>query len=273
MSGTPLPPSAIRIRGLRKSFGEQTVLAGVDLDIGRGDNLVLFGISGSGKTVLAKCILGLMRPDAGSILIDGRETAGLPADEREALMRRIGVLFQNGALFDSLPVWQNVAFGLLNRRDPTPAADARRAAARTLASVGLGDDVADLSPAELSGGMQKRVALARAIVGEPDFLVLDDPTAGLDPILTAIIDRVIVAALDRLHATALTITHDIPSARRLATRAALLSGGRIAWEGPIEAIDRSGNDDVERFVRASRPAAAAAAGAARQDSSPSQPNA
>lgn len=245
-----LPPK-IRIRGLTKSFGSQTVLAGVDLDVPCAENLVLLGISGSGKTVLMKCVLGLMPPDAGSIQIDGREIVGMSPTDLSVLMRKIGVLFQNGALFDSLPVWQNVVFLLLNA-DRVPARKAREIAVRILATVGLGVDVADLWPSELSGGMQKRVALARALVGEPEMLFLDNPTAGLDPILTAIIDSFIAASLKRLRATALTITHDLESARRIAQRAALLSKGRIAWEGPIEALGASGNPQVERFVRANR---------------------
>jgi phospholipid/cholesterol/gamma-HCH transport system ATP-binding protein len=244
-------PPFIRIRGLKKSFGRQTVLCGVDLNLPRGNNVVLLGVSGSGKTVLMKCVLGLVAPDAGSIEVDGRETVGLSPRERAVLMRKIGVVFQNGALFDSLPIWQNVAFVPLNTKR-FPAEKAREIAVRMLARVGLGGDVADLRPAEVSGGMQKRVALARALAGDPEALMLDSPTAGLDPILTAIIDSLIVASLERLRATALTITHDIESARRTAQRAALLSEGSIAWEGPIAAIDTSGNPEVASFIAASR---------------------
>lgn len=244
-------PAHIRIRGLRKSFESQVVLSGVDLDIPRGENLVLLGVSGSGKTVLMKCILGLVSPDAGSIEIDGRDVLSLSRSERANLMRKIGVVFQNGALFDSLPVWQNVAFALLNA-DRIPHRKAYEIAVEMLARVGLGADAAELRPAELSGGMQKRVALARALVGGPEMLFLDSPTAGLDPILTTIIDSLISASLARLRATGFTITHDLESARRIAQRAALLSEGRIVWEGPIETLDRTGNPEVERFVAASR---------------------
>jgi phospholipid/cholesterol/gamma-HCH transport system ATP-binding protein len=243
--------SFIRIRGLKKSFGNQIVLSHVDLDLPRANNVVLLGVSGSGKTVLMKCLLDLIAPDAGSIEVDGREAVGISARERSVLMRKIGVVFQNGALFDSLPVWQNVAFVLLNA-DHIAARKAREIAIEMLARVGLGSDVADLRPAELSGGMQKRVALARALAGDPEVLLLDSPTAGLDPILTAIIDSLVSRSLERLHATALMITHDIESARRMAHRAALLSGGRIAWEGPIETMDASGNPEVARFINASR---------------------
>jgi phospholipid/cholesterol/gamma-HCH transport system ATP-binding protein len=245
----------VRVRGLRKSFEGQVVLAGVDLDIPQGDNLVLLGASGSGKTVLMKCLIGLIEPDAGSVEVDGVETIGMTNAVREQLMRHVGVLFQNGALFDSLPVWENVGFGLLNNGEPRDAT--RKAAVAGLADVGLGPDVADLYPAELSGGMQKRVGLARAIARGPDLLLLDNPTAGLDPIVTAMIDRLILGSLERLNATALTITHDIASARRLADRIALLDGGRIEWEGPVGELDWSGNPRLERFLRGTRETPAA----------------
>jgi phospholipid/cholesterol/gamma-HCH transport system ATP-binding protein len=237
----------IRIRELRKTFGTQTVLAGVDLDIPAGNNLVLFGGSGSGKTVLAKCLLGLIEPDAGSIQVDGQETTQLSPREREALLRKIGVLFQNGALFDSLPVWQNISFALINVRQMQKTA-ARDIAVKALAAVGLTADTADLMPAELSGGMQKRVALARAIVGSPEILILDSPTDGLDPIVTTHIDGLIVGALKRLNAAALTITHDIDSARRIGDRAAFLFHGRITWEGPMAGLDRADDPELQRFL-------------------------
>lgn len=237
----------IRIRGLKKAFGELAVLVGLDLDIRDGDNLVLLGTSGCGKTVLAKCILGLMEPDAGSILINGMETIGRPPVAHQQLMRKIGVLFQNGALFDSLPVWQNITFGLADWRSVTPD-EARNIANEKLAAVGLGPDVADLYPAELSGGMQKRVAFARAVASDPEILFLDSPTAGLDPILTTIVNRLMASTIDQLHGTALTITQDVASARQIADRVALLHGGQIVWEGPTKDIDHSGNPDLDEFV-------------------------
>lgn len=257
-SAAPVPRPKVRVRGLRKSFGDQLVLDGVDLDIEAGARLVLFGLSGSGKTVLAKCILGLMEPDAGSIEVDGTETVGMEERQRESVMRRVGVLFQNGALFDSLPIWENIAFGLVEGR-ALGRGPAREVATRALAHVGLPADVAPLYPAELSGGMQKRVALARAVIADPDFLILDNPTAGLDPIMTAIIDQFILASLERLGATAVIITHDLASAERVGTRAAMLGHGRIAWEGPIAALANSGNAEVAEFVRRSGHAPAAAA--------------
>ncbi len=244
------PPPKLRIRGLRKAFDRNIVLDGVDLDIQAGDNLVLLGASGSGKSVLVKCILGLMRPDAGSVLVDGRDVRDLTSEERDRLMRKTGVLFQNGALFDSLPVWRNVSFGLLHGNGLS-ATRAKQVAIDKLAAVGLGADVADLYPAALSGGMQKRVALARAIAADPEMLFLDDPTAGLDPILTTIIDQFILRSLEALGATALTITQDVDSARHIADRIAVLHGGRILWEGPAGEVDRTGNQHVNAIVRPS----------------------
>ena len=244
------PPPKIRVRGLRKAFDDNVVLAGVDLDVRTGENLVLLGASGTGKSVLVKCILGLITPDAGTVLIDGEDVGALSSEERDRLMRRIGVLFQNGALFDSLSIWRNVAFGLMHG-EGMPATRAREVAIEKLAAVGLGADVANLYPVALSGGMQKRVALARAIAGDPEVVFLDDPTAGLDPILTTIIDQFITCSLEKLGATALTITQDVDSARRMADRVAVLHGGCIAWEGPVEAMDATGNPQVDEIVRPS----------------------
>ena len=237
----------VRIRNLRKSFGGQVVLAGVDLDLAAGENLVLLGASGSGKTVLVKCVLGLLTPDGGSITIDGKETATLSSSERGKLMRTMGVMFQNSALFDSLAVWENVAFALVHVRG-VPPERAKAIAVEKLAAVGLTSDVADLLPSELSGGMQRRVALARAIAANPEVVFLDDPTAGLDPIITTIIDDFILRTLKPANATALTITYDVETARRIADRIAMLADGRIIWHGPADALERSGNPQVERFV-------------------------
>ncbi|MBO0739085.1 MAG: ATP-binding cassette domain-containing protein [Alphaproteobacteria bacterium] len=240
----------VEIRGLKKSFDNQVVLAGVDLDLRRGHTVALLGVSGSGKSVLMKCVLGLTEPDAGSVRIDGHETVGLGQTERLLLMRKVGVLFQNGALFDSLPVWQNVAFTLLSSRRVSRGC-ARRVAAGALTRVGLGADVIDLLPGELSGGMQKRVSLARALVGDPEILFLDNPTAGLDPVLTGIIDSSVAASLEHLQAIALVITHDLTSAQRIADRAAFLSEGRIVWEGATGELWRSDLQQIQKFLRAS----------------------
>ncbi|PHK95911.1 ABC transporter ATP-binding protein [Pseudoroseomonas rhizosphaerae] len=247
MSSTP----KIRLRGLSKRFGAKTVLDGVDLDVAAGHGLVILGGSGSGKSVTIKCILGLIQPDAGSIEIDGRDILAMPRREREALNDRIGMLFQNGALFDSLPVWENVCFKLLAQKRITRAR-ARDKAAEVLAQVGLAASVGDLSPSELSGGMQKRVGLARAIAAEPEIIFFDEPTTGLDPIMGAVIDGLIVDCVKRLGATAVSITHDMASARRIGDSAAMIHKGRIVWTGPASTLGHSGNAMVDQFANGSR---------------------
>jgi phospholipid/cholesterol/gamma-HCH transport system ATP-binding protein len=241
----------IRVRGLRKAFGAKQVLDGVDLDVMPGTSLVVIGGSGTGKSVLLKCILGLIEPDAGSIEIDGRDLLAMDRTARAAARARIGMLFQNGALFDSLPVWENVAFGLLARR-AVARAEARERAASVLGQVGLAASVGELSPSELSGGMQKRVGLARAIAAQPDMLFFDEPTTGLDPIMGAVIDGLIVEQVKRLGSTAVAITHDMESARRIADRVAMLHQGRIIWSGPPGELMDSGNAVVDQFTHGRR---------------------
>jgi phospholipid/cholesterol/gamma-HCH transport system ATP-binding protein len=242
---------AIRIRGLSKAFGTKTVLDGIDLDVARGTSTVVIGGSGSGKSVLLKCILGLIEPDAGSIEIDGVNVLTAQADQRAELRARIGMLFQNGALFDSLSVWENVAFGLLARKKCSRA-EARSKSADILAQVGLAASVGDLSPSELSGGMQKRVGLARAIAAQPEILFFDEPTTGLDPIMGAVIDGLIVDCVKRLGSTAIAITHDMASARRIGDRAAMLYKGQIVWQGEASALMETGNAMVDQFTHGRR---------------------
>jgi phospholipid/cholesterol/gamma-HCH transport system ATP-binding protein len=237
----------ISLRGVHKAFGAKKVLRGVDLDIGPGESVVVIGGSGTGKSVLLKCILGLIRPDSGSILIDGVDSVGLRGSARDRFMSQFGMLFQGAALFDSLPVWENVAFGLIQGRGQDRVS-AKRIAIETLAKVGLGTDVATLNPSELSGGMQKRVALARAIAVEPQILFFDEPTTGLDPIMSDVIDQLIVERVRDLGAAALSITHDMASARKIADRIAMLYEGRIQWQGPVAAIDHSGDAYVDQFI-------------------------
>ncbi|HET6182719.1 MAG TPA: ATP-binding cassette domain-containing protein [Acetobacteraceae bacterium] len=244
-------PLKIRIRGLRKSFGRKVVLDGVDLDVPAASVMVVIGGSGSGKSVLLKCILGLIEPDAGAIEIDGRDILKMSAREREAVRGRIGMLFQNGALFDSLPVWENVMFGQLAKGRLSRRA-ARAQAAEFLGQVGLAASVGDLYPSELSGGMQKRVALARAIAARPDILFFDEPTTGLDPIMGAVIDGLIVDCVRRLGSTAIAITHDMASASRMGDRAAMLYEGRIVWTGAASDLLRSGNPKVDQFTHGRR---------------------
>jgi phospholipid/cholesterol/gamma-HCH transport system ATP-binding protein len=241
----------IRIRGLRKSFGDKLVLDGIDLDVMPGTSTVVIGGSGSGKSVLLKCILGLVEPDAGSIALDGQELGRLGARQRQAARARIGMLFQNGALFDSCPVWENVMWSAL-AQGQVSRAKARDAAAAVLAQVGLAASVGELRPAELSGGMQKRVALARAIAARPDILFFDEPTTGLDPIMGAVIDGLIVDCVRRLGSTAVAITHDMASATRIGDHAAMLFGGKLVWSGEAAALMHSGNPMVDQFTHGRR---------------------
>ena len=237
----------IRIRGLKKAFGEKQVLDGIDLDLMPSTGTVVIGGSGIGKSVLIKSILGLVTPDAGIIEIDGEDVLKAPRHRARQLRAQIGMLFQNGALFDSLPVWENVTFGLLAEGKIRRTA-ARDKAVEVLAQVGLDATVAGLSPAELSGGMQKRVALARAIAAEPAIMFFDEPTTGLDPIMGAVIDELIIDCVKRLGSTSLAITHDMASARRIADRAAMLYQGRVCWSGPAEDLLTTTDPVVDQFT-------------------------
>ncbi|HBT02931.1 MAG: ABC transporter ATP-binding protein [Salipiger marinus] len=235
----------IRIRGLSKSFGANAVLRGVDLDVARGQSLVVIGGSGTGKSVLLKSILGLVPPDAGQITVDGQDTQGR---NHEAFLSRFGMLFQGGALFDSLPVWQNVAFRLLRGSLRRPQAEARAVALDKLRRVGLGPEVADRLPAELSGGMQKRVGLARAIAADPKVIFFDEPTTGLDPIMAGVINALIREITTEMGATTITITHDMASVRAIADRVAMLHDGRIRWTGPVGDLDSTDDPYVRQFI-------------------------
>jgi len=237
----------ISVRNLVNRFGSQVVHDGVNLDVMPGEVLGIVGGSGSGKSVLLKCILGLIRPDAGSIKIDGEESVDLGDDGRARTMKKFGMLFQGGALFDSLTVWENVAFGPMQSDGVVPAR-ARKAAIEKLGAVGLVPEICDLRPSELSGGMQKRVALARAIAREPEIIFFDEPTTGLDPIMADVINDLIVKCVREVGTTAVSITHDMVSARKIADRIAMLHQGRIVWHGPTSEIDHSANPYVDQFI-------------------------
>lgn len=244
----------IEISGLSKSFGPKQVLRGVDLSVARGESLVVIGGSGTGKSVLLKCILGLIRPDSGEITLEGQ-----PAEAaREDFLAHFGMLFQGGALFDSLPIWQNVAFRLLRGAGALPRAKARALAIEKLARVGLGPETADLFPAELSGGMQKRAALARAIATDPKVIFFDEPTTGLDPIMAGVINDLIRGIVTEMGASAITITHDMASVRAIADRVLLLHEGRVQWAGSIAEMGETPNAYVQQFIhgRAEGPIAA-----------------
>ncbi len=243
MAATP----KIELKSVHKSFGPKTVLDGVNLRVRPGESLVVIGGSGTGKSVMLKCILGLMYPDKGKIFIDGEDTTRISGRAREQAMRKFGMLFQGAALFDSLPVWENVAFGLIRGRK-LRRGEAKDIAMDKLAKVGLSEDVAMLSPAELSGGMQKRVGLARAIAADPEIIFFDEPTTGLDPIMADVINELIVDSVRDLGATTLSITHDMASARKIADHIAMLYKGHIIWSGPAEDIDQTGNEYVDQFI-------------------------
>src|ERR1700754_4251846 len=237
----------VELRGVRKRFGNKVVLDGLDLTLGRGESLVVIGGSGTGKSVMIKCVLGILKPDAGQIFVDGKEVTHLRGRARDEMLKKFSMLFQGAALFDSLSVWENVAFGLIQGRGMARA-KARDIAIQKLAKVGLSEDVAFLSPSELSGGMQKRVGLARAIAADPEIIFFDEPTTGLDPIMADIINDLIISTVKDVGATALSITHDMTSARKISDKIAMLYQGKIIWQGPTGEIDRSGNPYVEQFI-------------------------
>ncbi len=235
----------IELQNVHKSFGSNHVLRGVDVSVNKGKSLVIIGGSGTGKSVTIKCILGLVKPDQGTIFVDGQD---VNSAERDAFLARFGMLFQGGALFDSLTIWQNVAFRLLRGRLKKPQDEARAIAIEKLRRVGLKADVADKFPAELSGGMQKRVGLARAIAAEPEIIFFDEPTTGLDPIMSGVINDLIREIVVEMGATAITITHDMSSVRAIADQVAMLHDGKIRWSGSIKDMDQSGDPFLSQFI-------------------------
>lgn len=239
--------TTISVNNVKKSFGNNHVLKGVNFQVDRGESLVIIGGSGCGKSVLIKCVLGLLQADTGSIVIEGTEIVGANDRVVRSVMNKISMLFQGNALFDSLPIWENVSFlllqnGLLNRKQ------AEEHAIEKLRRVGLKPEVAFLYPSELSGGMQRRAALARAISHDPKIVLFDEPTTGLDPIMTSIIYELILECVREIGATAITITHDMAGARKIGDRVAMLHAGQIIWEGKAEDLDNSGNESVDQFV-------------------------
>ncbi len=240
-------PTKIKVENLHKSFGHKHVLDGVGLDVKKGESLVIIGGSGTGKSVLIKSILGLIKPDSGKIVVDGNEVTKMSRSENEKYLSKFGMLFQGGALFDSLTVWENIAFRLMNR-DRLSKKEGKELAIKKLSQVGLGAEVANLHPVELSGGMQKRVALARAIAANPEIIFFDEPTTGLDPIMADVINDLIVKCSRELGATTITITHDMHSARKIGHNIAMIYKGKIIWHGAAKDVDNSGNEYVEQFI-------------------------
>ena len=237
----------IKIENLKKSFAGKEVLKGIDLEVAPQESLVVIGTSGCGKSVTLKCLLGLVSPDSGSIKIDGVETAGQSRHAREEMLHRFGMTFQFGALFDSLPIWENITFRL-RQKVKMSKQEARQIATDIVSQLGLGAHVIDQYPAELSGGMQKRVALARAVADKPEILLFDEPTSGLDPITGGVIDNLIKDSVKRLGATAITISHDMASVRRIADKVAMIHNGVVIWCGPASEMDNTGIAEVDQFV-------------------------
>ncbi len=238
----------IRMENVKKSFDDNHVLQGMNLEIPKGTSMVIIGGSGTGKSVALKCILGLIKPDSGMIYVDGKDAS---KGDRDEFLARFGMLFQGAALFDSLPVWQNVAFRLLRGSLKRPTDEAREIAIEKLRRVGLKSNVADRFPSELSGGMQKRVGLARAIAAEPEIIFFDEPTTGLDPIMSGVINDLIREIVTEMGATAMTITHDMTSVRAIADNVAMLHDGVIQWTGPVGQMDASGDPYLEQFISGS----------------------
>jgi phospholipid/cholesterol/gamma-HCH transport system ATP-binding protein len=236
----------ITLSGLHKTFENNAVLRGVDLHVARGQSLVVIGGSGTGKSVLIKCILGLMTPDAGTIVVDCQD---ITHGGHDKLLHRFGMLFQGAALFDSLPVWENVCFRML--RGGMSRGDLRDLAIDKLRRVGLGADVADKFPAELSGGMQKRVGLARAIAADPEVIFFDEPTTGLDPIMAGVINDLIREITTEMGVTAITITHDMSSVHAIADRVAMLYDGVVQWQGDLAALGQTTDAHVRQFISGS----------------------
>jgi phospholipid/cholesterol/gamma-HCH transport system ATP-binding protein len=235
----------ITLEQVHKSFGPKQVLRGIDLSVETGESLVIIGGSGTGKSVLLKCVLGLVQPDAGRILLDGENVAEA---DRDPFLAKFGMLFQGAALFDSMRVWQNVAFRLLRGAGKRPKAEAREIAIEKLRRVGLTPDVADLFPSELSGGMQKRVGLARAIAADPQVIFFDEPTTGLDPIMSGVINDLIREIVVEMGVTAMTITHDMSSVRAIADKVAMLHAGKIRWHGPVAQMDHADDPYLRQFI-------------------------
>ncbi len=235
------------IKDLKKNFGSKQVLNGIDLQANKGESIVILGGSGSGKSVLIKIIASLLTPSSGSVKIDDMEVANISARDRDKLMEKFGFLFQGGALFDSIPIWENVAFRLIHQKK-LDKKKARAIAIKKLKAVGLSEKVADLYPAELSGGMQKRASLARAIAADPEIIFFDEPTTGLDPIMADVINDLIISNSKQLGATTITITHDMASARKIADKIAMLYEGKIIWFGDVKDMDSSDNPYLDQFI-------------------------
>jgi len=237
----------IKIENLTKAFGDRKVINNLNMEIKKGESLVIIGGSGTGKSVLIKNMIGIMHPTSGKVYYDNLSFYDASKEERKEIMSKIGVCFQGGALFDSMLIWENVAF-VLTHHQKMPAKKAKEIAIETLALVGLNSDVADLYPSELSGGMQKRASITRAIATNPEIIFFDEPTSGLDPINTNLISDLIIKCSKELGSTTITITHDMNGAKRVANKVAMLYKGNIVWEGNKENMESADNPYLQQFI-------------------------
>ena len=242
----------IEIRNLTKKFNEKIILKNINFDLHEGESLAIIGASGSGKSVLLKNIIGLLKPEAGSIKINNVETVNLSRSKRENLLLELGITFQHGALFDSLTIWENVIFKI-QRINKLSKIDGQKLALDIIKNLGLGSDILNLYPSEISGGMQKRIAIARAISSDPSILLFDEPTSGLDPVTGSVIDELIVKSVKRLGASAITITHDMASVSRIADKVILIDDQTISWAGKPNEMLKSNNAKIQQFIKALNP--------------------
>ena len=242
----------IKVRNLTKKFNEKLILKNINFDLYEGESLAIIGASGSGKSVLLKNIIGLLKPEIGSIKINNVETINLSRSKRENLLLELGITFQHGALFDSLTIWENVIFKIQRIKKLTKI-DGQKHALDIIKNLGLGPDILNLYPSEISGGMQKRIAIARAISSNPSILLFDEPTSGLDPVTGSVIDELIVKSVKRLGASAITITHDMASVSRIADKVILIDDQTVSWTGKPNEMLKSNNAKVQQFIKALNP--------------------
>ena len=242
----------IKVRNLTKKFNEKIILKNINFDLYEGESLAIIGASGSGKSVLLKNIIGLLKPEIGSIKINNVETINLSRSKRENLLLELGITFQHGALFDSLTIWENVIFKIQRIKKLTKI-DGQKYALDIIKNLGLGPDILNLYPSEISGGMQKRIAIARAISSNPSILLFDEPTSGLDPVTGSVIDELIVKSVKRLGASAITITHDMASVSRIADKVILIDDQTVSWTGKPNEMLKSNNIKVQQFIKALNP--------------------
>ena len=242
----------IEVKNLRKSFNGNIVLKDINFKLFEGESLAIIGASGSGKSVLLKNIIGLLKPDNGSIEINKTNIVNLPRVQKENLLQELGITFQHGALFDSLKNWENIVFKVKNR-EKLSNKNAEILALSIIKNLGLEPKILNLYPSEISGGMQKRIAIARAICGNPKILLFDEPTSGLDPVTGSLIDKLIITAVKTVGGSAITITHDMSSVCRIADKVILIDNQTIGWSGTPKQMLKSKNSKIQEFIKSTNP--------------------